>query len=281
MDGTALVLGGGGVTGVAWEIGVLSGLASAGLDLTSADTVVGTSAGSLVAAQVMSGMPLESLYEAQLTPPAGEVAAKMGVRFYATMAAMLLSSRDPQRFRRRIGARALRATTVPEEDRQAVIASRLPSPEWPDRPLLITAIDAATGELVVFDRDAGVPLVAAVGASCAVPMVWPPITIDGRRYMDGGIRSSANADLAAAAERVVVIAPVSQGGGVIPKVADQVRRLRQTAEVALVVPDREALTAFGRNVLDPARRPAAARAGRRQAAAVLDSVRDVWAAIRD
>jgi len=280
MGGTALVLGGGGVTGVAWEIGVLSGLAAAGLDLTNADTVIGTSAGSLVAAQVMSGASLDDLYEAQLAPRAGEVAAKMGVRFYATMAAMLLSSRDPQRFRQRIGARALAATTVPEAERQAVIASRLPSPEWPVRPLLITAIDALTGALVVFDRDAGVPLVAAVGASCAVPMVWPPITIDGRRYIDGGIRSSANADLAADADRVVVIAPVAQGGGVIPKVADEVKALRERAEVALVAPDREALAAIGRNVLDPARRPAAARAGRRQAATVLDSVRHVWAAVR-
>ena len=56
---TALVLGGGGITGIAWEIGVLAGLAEAGVDLTGADLVVGTSAGSVVGAQITSGAPLE------------------------------------------------------------------------------------------------------------------------------------------------------------------------------------------------------------------------------
>ena len=276
MSTAALVLGGGGVTGVAWETGILAGLKAAGVDLTGADTVIGTSAGSVVAAQITSGAPLDGLYEAQLAPPTGEIAAKIGIRFYAAMAGTMLLTRNPQRFRRRIGARALRAKTVPEAQRREVIAHRLPSHDWPERRLLITAIDAATGEFVVFDKNAGVPLVAAVGASCAVPMVWPPVTIGDRRFIDGGMRSSANADLAAGADRIVVIAPLTQGGGVTPKVADQVAALRSRATVALITPDAEALSAIGRNVLDPARRAAAARAGQRQAADVAETVRAAW-----
>ena len=276
MTTSALVLGGGGVTGVAWEIGILAGLGAAGLDLTGADTIVGTSAGAVVAAQITSGATLDSLYEAQLAPPAGEIAAKTGIPFYAAMVGTMLLSRDPQRFRQRIGARALKAKTVPESVRREVIANRLPSHEWPDRRLLITAIDAATGEFVVFDRSAGVPLVAAVGASCAVPMVWPPVTIGERRFIDGGIRSSANADLAAGADRVVVIAPLTQGGGAMSRVANQVAVLRATASVALIAPDAQARAAFGRNLLDPARRAAAARAGRRQAADVAEMARAAW-----
>jgi NTE family protein len=278
MTTSALVLGGGGVTGVAWEIGILAGLGAAGLDLTGADTLIGTSAGAVVAAQVTSGATLDSLYEAQLAPPAGEIAAKTGIRFYAAMVSTMLLSRGPQRFRQRIGARALKATTVSEAARREVIANRLPSHEWPDRRLLITAIDAATGEFVVFDRSAGVPLVAAVGASCAVPMVWPPVTIGERRFIDGGIRSSANADLAAGADRIVVIAPLTQGGGPTSRVADQVTALRATASVALITPDAQARAAFGRNVLDPARRAVAAKAGRRQAADVAEAARAAWTA---
>src|SRR5258705_914394 len=153
MSTAALVLGGGGVTGVAWETGILAGLKTAGVDLTGADTMIGTSAGSVVAAQVTSGAPLEGLYEAQLAPPTGEIPAKIGVRFYAAMAGAMLLTRNPQRFRRRIGARALRAKTVPEAERREVIANRLPSHDWPERRLLITAIDAATGEFVVFDKN--------------------------------------------------------------------------------------------------------------------------------
>ena len=155
-----------------------------------------------------------------------------------------------------------------------MIESRLPVREWPDRTLRVTAVDVATGEFRTFDRDAGVPLVRAVAASCAVPGVWPPVTIDGRRYMDGGIRSGANADLAAGYDRVVVLAPLPRGFGT--GAARQVEALRAAARVELVSPDADALKAFGRNVLDPARRADAARAGLAQAASVVERVRSVW-----
>lgn len=276
MATRALVLGGGGVTGVAWELGLLAGLADAGIDLLAADLFVGTSAGSVVAAQVTSGAPLAELYQSQLAGTGSEVSARIGPRTLAGIGLAMLRTRDERAFRRRVGRMALAARTMPEPERRAIIASRLPSHTWPAARLRVTAADAETGEFVVFDRDSGVPLVDAVGASCAVPGVWPPVTIGGRRYIDGGIRSATNADLAAEADRIVIVAPVNAGGGPIPRLADQVTALRRTAAVTVVRPDRAARRAIGRNVLDPARRAPAARAGHAQAATVAAAVAQVW-----
>src|SRR5262249_4869400 len=133
--------------------------------------------------------------------------------------------RDPQRFRQQMGKVARRAETVDEATRRAVIAGRLPSHEWPERDLKVTAVDVETGEFVVFDRHSGVGLVDAVAASCAVPAAWPPVTINGRRFMDGGLRSPSNVDLAAEAARVVVLAPIADGGGPLPKASSQLAAL--------------------------------------------------------
>ncbi|MBC8993292.1 patatin-like phospholipase family protein [Micromonospora chalcea] len=151
------------------------------------------------------------------------------------------------------------------------------SPDWPAARLLVTAVDAASGEFVVFDADSGASLVDAVGASCAVPGVWPPVTIGDRRFVDGGVRSPVNADLAAGCERVVVLAPTRAAVGPMPRLSAQVTALRAAgARVAVVSPDRAARTAIGRNVLDPARRSASARAGFAQADTVADEVAGVW-----
>jgi NTE family protein len=273
---TALVLGGGGVTGIAWEWGMLAGLAEAGVDLSTADLVVGTSAGSVVGAQVAAGIPAEERYAAQLAAPSGELAARLRGFVSGQIAWAVLSSRVPERARARIGRLALAAKTVPESERRAVIEARLPVRSWPERKLLITAVDAVTGEFVTFDADGDVPLVDAVAASCAVPGVWPPVTINGRRYIDGGVRSAANADLAAGYERVVILAPIATGFGPIPSVARQAAALARRSRVATIRPSRAARQAIGRNMLDPARRAAAARAGRDQAAAVAESVAAVW-----
>jgi len=273
MTRRALVLGGGGITGIAWEWGILAGLARAGVDLRTADLVVGTSAGSVVGAQVANGLSAEDRYEAQLAPADGELAATLGVGLILRMGLAMVGSRAG--VRQRIGRAALRASTGAESARVAVIESRLPVKEWPkDTTLSITSVDTATGELRVFDG--GVPLVSAVAASCAVPGVWPPVTIEGRRYMDGGVRSAANADLADGYDKVVVLAPIARGLGPMTGVATQVAALRATAAVALVTPDAAALKAFGRNVLDPARRAPAARAGLAQSDSVIDEVRAVW-----
>jgi NTE family protein len=272
----ALVLGGGGITGIAWEWGIMAGLAAAGVKLGEADLVVGTSAGSVVGAQVANGLDPRARYEAQLAPPDGELAATLGPGLMFRFALAMVGPQAPQRIRQRIGRLARRSTT-PEAERIAVIESRLPVKDWPEsRRLLITAVDTETGGFRAFDRTAGVPLVTAVAASCAVPGVWPPVTIDGRRYMDGGVRSGINADLAAGYDQIVVLAPIPRGLGPMPGAAAEVEVLRRDSKVALVTPGVEALKAIGRNVLDPARRAPSARAGLAQAESVVDAVREVW-----
>lgn len=278
---TALVLGGGGLTGVGWESGVLYGLARAGVDLTTADLVVGTSAGSVVGAQLTSGLLTpQELYERQLGDATGERAAKLGAGVIARYAlAMARSRSDATAYRRRVGAMALAADTGPEAERRKVLAARLVSHDWPDRRLVVTAVDALSGELKAFDRESGGGLVDAVAASCAVPGVWPPVTVGERRFIDGGIRSATNADLAAGCARVVIIAPIALGSGLVPSPAAQAAKLREAgARVLLITPSATARKAFGRNVLDPARRDPAARAGLAQAAEHAADAAAVWSA---
>jgi NTE family protein len=274
--GRALVLGGGGVTGIAWESGLLAGLAEAGIDLTSADLVVGTSAGSVVGAQILSGLSLNDLYAAQLVEPRAEFAARMGATTLLRFAAAMLWPGGEEQARARLGRAALKARTVPESEQKAVIKQVLPTDSWPERRLLITAVDAETGELRVFDRDSGVPLLEAVAASCAVPLVWPPISIDGRRYIDGGVRSVTNADLAAGCERVVVVAPITFALRRSGRIESQLASLGSGIRSAVISPDAEARKAIGANVLDTAHRVASARAGHAQSASVAKSIAAVW-----
>jgi NTE family protein len=278
---TALVLGGGGITGIAWEIGVLDGLAEAGTDLSDADLVVGTSAGSVVSAQLTSGAELAAMYERQLAPATGEKAARLNRATLAQFGWAMLRSRGRDvEFRRRIGTLALGAEkaglTPSEQERLDVIGARLIGTQWPERKLVITAVDAETGEFRTFDRDSGVPLLHAVAASCAVPGVYPPVTIDGRRYVDGGMRSAANADLAQGYDRLVVLAPIPRGFGPMTSVDAQVTGM--VSRVAVVSPDADSRRAIGRNVLDPAARAPSAKAGRAQAATVARQIAEVWSA---
>ncbi|MCX5379615.1 patatin-like phospholipase family protein [Streptomyces sp. NBC_00091] len=276
---TALVLGGGGLTGVGWESGMLYGLSRAGVDLTTADLVVGTSAGSVVGAQLTSGISAQELYERQLGDPDGERAARLGAGVFARYALAMLRSRDAAAYRRRVGAFALAADTGAEAERRKVLEARLVSHEWPERRFVVTAVDAVSGEPADFDRESGAGLVDAVSASCAVPGVWPPVTVAGRRFIDGGVRSATNADLAAGYARVVILAPIALGSALVPSPAAQAARLRAAgARVLLITPSPQARKAFGRNVLDPARRDPAARAGLAQAAEHAADAAAVWAA---
>jgi NTE family protein len=278
MSRRALVLGAGGEAGIAWEVGLLAGLAERGTDLTAADLVVGTSAGAGVAARINSGVSLAALYETQLAAVDGEIVAQFGRWTIAKFIwAVAPARRNPVRARIRLGRMAVRSRTEPAADRRAVVAARLGTHDWPAGNLVITAVDADTGEFVTFDSSSGVDLVDAVGASCAVPGVWPPVTINGRRLMDGGMRSPANADLAAGYDRVVVVAPIAQGLRPMPSALDQATELARGGQaVALVTPDAAAVAAFGRNLLDPRTRAPSARAGYAQAAAVGADVAAVW-----
>ena len=270
----ALVLAGGGIAGIAWETGVLRGIAdespAAARLLLDSDALVGTSAGSAVAAQISSGATLAELYDRQVTEASAEIDSGVDIEAIAELLLTALAgpydtSIDTTRQQmQRIGTVALATKTVPEPVRRQVIAQRLPSHDWPERVLRLTAIDTATGELVVFDRDSGVGLVDAVAASCAVPGAWPAVTIDGRRYMDGGVASSVNLGVAGDCDVAVVLVP---SGVDVPSPFGA----GPTAEIAAfngalsaVYADADSLAAFGPNPLDPRCRIDSAVAGRAQ-----------------
>src|SRR5262249_19758445 len=160
---------------------------------------------------------------------------------------------------------ALNARTVPEAERLAIIGHRLGVSEWPERRLLVTAVDVEDGRFVAWDLESGVELTVAVASSCAVPIVWPPVTINGRRYMDGGVRSPRNADLAVGYERVVVVAPMGSASPLGASLDKECKILEKDGSTVQVIEaDAESTAAFGPDPLDPSHRQAAAEAGFRQ-----------------
>jgi len=276
---SALVLGGGGVTGVAWELGVLAGLRDEGVDATHADVVLGTSAGSTVGAQITSGASLDDLVAAQLVPASQtkEIAVDLDFDRLAEIFVVLYDrSIEPLERRRQVGAMALASPTVDEAVRLEVIAARLPSTTWPvDTRLEIVVVDATSGEWVALDRHAGVDLVDAVAASCAVPGVWPPVTIGDRRFVDGGMRSSTNADLADGCDTVLVLTPLGEAMSI--QLPDELAVLAAAGRsVDVIAADAEALEGMGSNPLDPELRAAAVDEGRRQGRAAALRLRTRW-----
>lgn len=277
MSTRGLVLGGGGITGIAWETGMLAGLLELGVDLSDADLVVGTSAGSVVGAQLRSGTPLSELYARQIAPPLPEPTPSLGPAVLLGFASGVLGSRgDPERMGRRLGAwaieRAAAGRTPTLAERYDAIGDRLTSLEWPERTLLVTAVEAGLGELRVFDGSDDTTLLQAVAASCAVPGVYPPVPVGGATYIDGGARSITNADLAAGCDAVLVLAPTDRAVGPLRTAAQQL----STTPHLVITPDVVARAAIGSNVLDVAARPASARAGFAQAVDAVDHVRALW-----
>jgi NTE family protein len=278
----ALVLGGGGVAGVAWELGILMGLYDTGVDVRGADIIIGTSAGSVVGAQITSGTDLESLFNAQLTPI--EQTKERKVEFdpvqmmEAFSQAVAGAGPDPKAIRARIGAYALTIPTVPEAERRAIIETRLPVHTWPQQHLLIVAVDAETGEEYIMDRTSGVSLVDAVSASCAVPGIWPPVTIAGHRYMDGGVRSATNADLAHGSDRILILNPLGANANFLGVGIDaEVAALeREGSQVLVIAPDAASAAAIGLNPLDPETRQPSALAGRTQGREHAPTVAALW-----
>lgn len=281
----ALVLGGGGVAGVAWETGILKGLAEAGVDVAAADAIVGTSAGSLVGAWVAAGTSLDELYRVQAAEevdpgPRPELDLVALTEIFGRWSAV---TEVTPALCAEIGALALTAGGIGEELWLARFAGLLQGLDgWPERRLLVTAVDAADGTFAVWDRDSGVPLTTAVAASCAVPGLVSPLRFGGRRYMDGGVRSTTSADLAGGYDAVLVVAPVGgspEGIGALVQrqIETELEALRTAgSRVHLIVPDAESLEAFGPDLMDPARRAASARAGLRQGGLEAAGVRDVW-----
>jgi len=288
----ALVLGGGGAAGNAWTIGIIAGLAEAGLDLTTAaDLVIGTSSGATAAAWVRSGIPPAELFASVLSEriqPPGQnreqatslpPSLPMATVFerMRTIGAAATSADD---LRRAMGAFAMETESLLDpaaaDRRRALVASRLPRREWPDRPMIVVAVNAHTGELAAFDRDSGVDLADAVTASTALPG-GPTHSINGVRYINGGVRSADNADLASGYSNVIVLTPFSERSGPLPPgqfeglrrsrewgndLASQVEALRkQGSHVEVITPDDASRAAMGVNQMDPATRLPSARAG--------------------
>jgi len=276
----ALVLGGGSVAGVAWELGIITGLHEKNVDVRGADIIIGTSAGAMVGAQIISGTDLESLFASQLAPVEqlterkGEFdPARLKEIFNRVVAE---AGPDIKAIRTRIGAYALAAPTVPEAERRASIAARLPSHTWPKPRLLIVAVDTATGEEYIMDRESGVSLVDAVAASCAVPGIRPPVTIAGRRYMDGGMRSTTNADLAKGYDRVLILNPLGANEDWMSIIEEAEALEREGSRVLVIEPDAASVTAIGLNPMDLATRQPSALAGRAQGRELADSVAALW-----
>jgi len=187
--------------------------------------------------------------------------------------------------RRRLGAAALELDAASDGSGQtqwrATVAARLPSQRWPERTLLIPAVDARTGEPVVFDRHSGVDLVDAVAASTANGFGVPPYRIGDNRYIDGGYRANENADLAAGYARVLVLSPL--GGRTRhpldwgTHLAAQVDELRaRGSRVETILPDSNSRNAFGSNLMDLSTRPPAARAGYSQGRALAEQLTAFW-----
>jgi NTE family protein len=286
MATRALVLGGGGLVGIAWETGVLAGLSRAGIEPNDADLVIGTSAGSVVGAQIRMGRTPESLLAVQSTPSDGRIEQNMAnIDAQALMAifAKWGAAREmTPALCAEIGAMALNARTGGEAEWLAGFDALIGNTDWPPKPYVATAVDAQNGAFATWDITSGVPLQRAVASSCAVPGMFPPVTINGRRYVDGGVRSGTNADQAQGHDVVVIVAPIGASaegiGGIARRQLDaEAAALRAGGSaVTVVLPDPAAMEAFGPNLMDPSRRAAAAEAGVRQGGAVAESLRSPW-----
>ncbi|HML16485.1 MAG TPA: patatin-like phospholipase family protein [Bryobacteraceae bacterium] len=270
----ALVLGGGGPVGVAWEAGLIAGLAEGGVDVSSADFVVGTSAGSFVGAQLALGRSPAEIAAPDLAgairPPQSNAPAPDLTMLLAKLMEAASGARPAEEVRAELGAWALQTPAISEEEFMARFAPALGGEfdgAWPAKSYACTAVDTADGSFMVWNKDAGIGLARAVASSCAVPGIFPPISFRGRRYMDGGMRSGTNSDLAKGFEVVIV---VSVTGRMMPgpfrsRFDGEMQKLRDGgSRVEVVLPDDESAAAFGINLMDASRRQPSAQAGLRQ-----------------
>jgi len=258
------VLGGGGVSGIAWQTGLLAGLADEGVVVSTDSIIIGTSAGAVVGANVASGTSLSELYDRQIEGVSQQPSKALGLGALLILARAQLGARSPEQAAQRIGRAALAADARDPAQFRSSIEARLAAHEWSAVDLRVTAVDVASGELRVFTREDGVSLADAVGASCAVPMSVSPVEIDGRRYMDGGMRSTLNLDLAPGSGPVVALAPSTAAIGPWARIGRQRGRLGANRRVEMVYRDAASKEAQGSAVMDPSVVPALAAAGRAQ-----------------
>jgi NTE family protein len=292
----ALVLGGGGPVGIAWESGLLAGLAEDGADLSTADFIAGTSAGSFVGAQLALGhapadLAAPFLKDSEQSYPKFSAQAALPDLSGLLMKMMELFSgaRPAQVVRAEIGAWALAAPTIIEDEFIARFSPALDGQSdgpWPRRSYACTAVDAADGSFHLWTKASGIGLARAIASSCAVPGVYPPISFQGHRYIDGGMKSPTNADVAKGHALVVVVSVTS--GAALPAAAApflrmferEVQELRDSgSRVEVIAPDALSAESFGPNLMDASRRPAAAESGLRQGKMEAGRIRKFWAAV--
>jgi NTE family protein len=253
---SALVLSGGGIVGGAWMVGALHAIATeTGWDPGSADIVLGTSAGSMIGAMLVAAMPAWLLRAYGAGEPAGDKGAHpFGASFrlqwtfprpvLGSPELALRSLREPWRYGPAGILAWLPQGVISTEPLKAAIRKYVPSGWAAHESLWVTAVDYDSGHRVVFGQ-AGAPmcdLADAVAASCAIPGFYHPVTIRGRRYIDGGMYSPANLDLVrdTDSEVVVCINPVSSRdrGGVFSAAGPLAALVRGDNRVLI---DREAL----------------------------------------
>jgi NTE family protein len=300
----ALVLGGGGPVGIGWESGLAVGLANGGVDLSAADAIYGTSAGSFVGAQLALGFDIAATAALLLETSAravvdqGSASITQGLQaLNDVLRAAVVAGTPPDEVRRLLGPLAVKADVVSEEDFVGLF-NVLRGQQWPE-PFHCTAVDTATGEFVVWKSGSGADLQRAVASSCAVPMVCPPITIGERRYMDGGVRSPLNADLASGHDRVVVVSvtvlsqssfsdsglaqsgdlPGSEAVAIVPFLNSELSTLRSSGSLVEVIePSAEFLevSGWGASLMDPSKAGEAFMAGARQGQEESRRIARLW-----
>lgn len=295
----ALVLGGGGPVGIGWEAGLLVGLTRNGVDVAAADKVVGTSAGSVVGFTLASGGDLSQATDLVNRANDGDTlvgdadadaaqAAQDLQNLLATIAEAAANPDTADDIRARLGQMALAANTVSEEIWLAGFAE-FAGAEWPDG-FACTAVDTSTGRFQVWDKDSAVGVQLAVASSCAVPCLFPPVTIRDARWMDGGVRDMLNADVAAGHDTVLVVSCTLleiPSGFALPSLdavfgatRAQLDQLRADgAKVEAIVPSPEMLeiSGYGMNLMDFGLTGAAYEAGLRQGEAEAARLAGFWA----
>jgi len=284
-----LVLGGGGMWFVAWQTGYLRRLAELGLSLGSADRLVGTSAGSIVAS-ILAGEKLGGF--ARTVDLLARAPALLGLMASSgplepSCQRALDTFRDARDCEpdtlRVIGFAALAARTPSADTTARNLGVILRMRRWPSSRLHITCVDAFTGERCVVTRSAGVPLARAAAASSAVPGIFAPQPVQDRKCMDGGVAGTGvHLDLVAGARRALVISlvdgtePDLAWGTMTPATIRQEFADLQAAgtQAMRIVPRAQ----VPEDLMDPKLAATAAREGARQADEDLDRVRAFWLA---
>lgn len=276
-----LVLGGGGVVGIAWEIGVLEALAHEhALRPGEATTVVGTSAGSVVGTQLRAGRSIDSLVEAQLAPAeavGGGAAAPDMTAVMQIFGGMMTAAEMTTELALETGRLACEAPTGSEDRWVSSIGSLAGVTEWPDADLRVVAMSCTRGERRVWTKADGVPLPRAVASSCSVPGLFPPVTIGGDRYTDGGAWSPSNADVLTGEplDQVVFIGPIATFLAGTPQVERELANLSSTGTGAGMVVPGDTFADLRLELMNPARRAQGLDVGRQDGKAAAGRIRDL------